>query len=74
MPRPFKVGDKVRRISNDGCSNHRRLPIGSVWTVAWTSDEIIRIAGDPIEGAIRDPAKFVKALLENAQDMEAMYA
>lgn len=70
----FKVGDRVRRISNQG--SMEALPIGSEWTVqAASPGGDIYLKDDPLGGG-RLPTLFelVNPPITSAKDIEELYA
>lgn len=68
----FKVGDMVRRISNEG--SHSPMPIGAVYRVAAIrpGELDIRLVGD-VYGGYRAPELFELAAIESAKDMDKLY-
>lgn len=68
----FKVGDKIRRITNEG--SKYPMEIGSIHEVieARRDGAIIKLAGDTCE-YWREAGYFERAFIESAKDMEALY-
>lgn len=68
----FKVGDLVRRISNNG--SRQRMPIGAVYRVTevYHAGSALRLAGDDFTG-VRRAKLFERAYIESKEDMDKLY-